>query len=190
MWCVPYTILWWWRFSYDARFLLTVLPLYAILSGKWIAGIENRWLRSHMVRNTLVLALACTGVIQARLGGSIQWLTHPTATYEERLTRATGDLYPAVKYLQQQTDPTSRIYSMDGRILYYLIDRKIAVGYPLSTDVVIDYDYFLVGSWAESVYNSLGILNNPMPDLDDTTIFQKVHTGSLGGLVIYKVLHP
>ena len=79
---------------------------------------------------------------------------------------------------------------MDGRILYYLIDRKIAVGYPLSTDVVIDYDYFLVGSWAESVYNSLGILNNPMPDLDDTTIFQKVHTGSLGGLVIYKVLHP
>ncbi|MDP6651840.1 MAG: hypothetical protein QGF90_07015 [Gammaproteobacteria bacterium] len=184
-------------FSYDARFLLTVLPFYAVLTGK---GISDFWLllsrygygglRHSAVRHTLVMLIAGVGITQARLGGSIRWLTHHNATYAERLTRAKGDLYPAVEYLRDQTDPESRTYSTDGRITFYLIERPITVGYPLNTSELQGYDYFVVGSWAKSVYNALGLINHPLDYLDEMENFQRVYTGPLGELSVYRVLNP
>ena len=197
LWCTPYTLLWWWRYSYDPRFLLTVLPFYAMLAGGWISSLKFQNSRFRLqkwwllaVQRGVVLLVVSAGLTQARLGGLIQWISHPTATYAERLTRAKGDLYPAVDYLRNHTNHASKIYSTDVRLAYYLIDRPITVGYPTSTAALLGYDYFVVGAWAESVYNSLGLDDNPLSDLDDRSNFQVVHTGALKRLTIYRLIKP
>ncbi len=195
LWCGPYTIVWWWRFSFDARFLLTVLPFYAVLAG---AAVTSGWRHvraaadsrtRQIICATIILSVVAAGIYQAQLGGLIQWANHPRASYAERLTRAKGDLYPTVQFLQTHIEPTTNIHSNDVRIRYYLIDRPITVGYPDMANMRAE-DVFVVGSWSESVYNKLGVRNSPLPHLGDTRLFEKIYAGPAGKLTAFRVLSP
>ena len=195
LYCVPYTILWWWRFSFDARLLLAVLPFYAILVGAtgacgWRRIVAIMPHRTHQFLGIIViLSVTAAGIYQAKLGGLLQWATNPGASYAQRLTRAKGDLYPTVQFLQMQIDPTTIIYSTDVRIRYYLIDRPITVGYPNMGDLRAG-DILVVGSWSESVYNKLGLQNNPLPYLGDDQLFRQIYTGPSGKLAVFQMLSP
>ena len=87
LYCVPYTILWWWRFSFDARLLLAVLPFYAILVGATGACAWRRIVaimphRTHQFLGIIViLSVTAAGIYQAKLGGLLQWATNPGASY-------------------------------------------------------------------------------------------------------------
>ena len=195
LWCSPYTIIWWWRFSFDSRFLLAVLPFYAMLTG---AAAMAGWRRMEkaapsrrrqFICAAAVLSIAAAGVFQAQLGGLIQWATHPGASYAERLTRAKGDLYPTVRFLQMHIDPTTNIHSTDSRIRYYLIDRPITVDYPDMANLRTD-DVFVVGAWSKSVYNKLDLQDSPLPYLDDAQSFKQIFAGPDGKLTTYRVLSP
>jgi hypothetical protein len=196
LWCGPYTIVWWWRFSFDARFLLAVLPFYSVLAG---SAITNWWRhveeaapsRTHpFLRTAIILSVAVGGMTQARLGGLFQWAAQPGASYSERLTRAKGDLYPTVQFLQIHIDPTTNIHSTDARIRYYLIDRPITVGYP-SLDLLEEHDVFVVGSWASAVYKTLDPSNkHPLADLENSILMDPVYTGPSNRLVVYRSRSP
>ncbi len=195
LWCGPYTIFWWWRFSFDARFLLAVLPFYAVLAG---AAATAGWFHMEAVVPSrtrqfrcaaVILSVAMAGIIQAQLGGLIQWATHPGANYAQRLTRAKGDLYPTVQFLQMHIDPTTNIHSTDARIRYYLTDRAITVGYPEMASLRSG-DVFVVGSWSESVYNKLGLQNSPLPHLGDTRLFEEIYAGPAKKMTTFRVLSP
>ena len=195
LWCWPYTIIWWWRFSFDSRFLLAVLPFYAVLAG---AAATAGWRhmetaapsrRRQFICAAAVLSVAAAGMIQVKLGGLIQWATHPSASYAERLTRAKGDLYPTVRFLQMHIDPTTNIHSTDSRIRYYLIDRPITVDYPDMANLRAD-DVFVVGAWSESVYNKLDLQNGPLPYLDDPRLFKQIFAGPARKLTTFRVLSP
>lgn len=193
LYCVPYTILWWWRFSFDARLLLAVLPFYAILVGAtgasaWRHIVAITPYRAHQFIGIIVIILiTAAGIYQAKLGGLLQWATNPSASYAQRLTRAKGDLYPTVQFLQMQIDPSTIIYSTDVRIRYYLIDRPIIVGYPNMSNLKPG-DILVIGSWSKSVYNELGLQNNPLPHLDDNQLFKKLYTGPSDKLAVFQTL--
>jgi len=195
LWCAPYTVFWWWRFSFDTRFLLAVLPFYAVLVGGAAKAAWRRVEAATPSRNRLFLcaivslSLAMAGILQAQLGGIIQWATNPGASYAQRLTRAKGDLYPTVQFMQTHIDPTTNIHSTDARIRYYLIDRPITVGYPNMTSLQED-DVFVVGSWSESVYNKLGLHDSPLPHLSDAQLFEQIYASPAGNLTAFRVLSP
>jgi hypothetical protein len=187
-------LLWWWRFSFDPRFLLSILPFYAILAGGAIDAISSKIrltlqpkLSSLILLSTIIVVTA-TGVFQSRLGGIIQWATSPRASYAERIYRAKGDLYPTVQYLLDNSNSETLIYSTDGRLRYYLVDYDISVGYP-NLDELQDHDLFVLGSRAKSVYDTTSQKeSNPYISLNDSTKFKIVYTGPHHKMAIYEVL--
>lgn len=191
LWCGPYTLLWWWQYSYDVRLLLTVLPFYALLAGAALAAARSRFFSDAnsfwQVAAALLLLIAC--VWQARLGGALQWLRNPSATYAQRLEHAKGDMYPVVQFIEQKVGPREVVCSTDVRLRYYLLDFDIRFGYP-ALEQMAECDYFVWGSWAEAVYETLGIATNPQRILDDPQQFVQEYRGPEEKITIYKMLHP
>ncbi len=192
LWIVPFLLLWWLNFSYDARFLVTVLPFYAMLSGAAISHLigDRKWsttLQAGVIVS--VLALTLLGIYEARLGGLVQWVRQPTATYAERLTRAKTDLYPTVEYLQSLPG-SPRIFSTDGRLEYYLGDEAFDYYYLESHADLAEYDYVVIGSWIARLYRDLGRDDLLATQLQDRTLFGDPWYAPEGGLAVYPVLHP
>lgn len=191
LWCGPYTLLWWWQYSYDVRLLLTVLPFYALLAGAALAAARSRFFPDAnsfwQVAAALLLLIAC--VWQARLGGALQWLRNPSATYAQRLEHAKGDMYPVVQFIEQKIGPREVVCSTDVRLRYYLLDFDIRFGYP-ALEQMAECDYFVWGSWAEAVYETLGIATNPQRMLNDPQQFVQEYRGPEEKITVYKTLHP
>lgn len=191
LWCGPYTLLWWWQYSYDVRLLLTVLPFYALLAGAALAAARSRFFPDAnsfwQVAAALLLLIAC--VWQARLGGALQWLRNPSATYAQRLEHAKGDMYPVVQFIEQQVGPREVVCSTDVRLRYYLLDFDIRFGYP-ALEQMAECDYIVWGSWAEAVYETLGIATNPQRMLNDPQQFVQEYRGPEEKITVYKMLHP
>jgi len=196
VWALPYTLLWFKLFSYDGRFLLTVLPFYAVLFGGLVAEWHWPWERTPIwLRWGAVAAVVIAmvvGVANSGLGGLRRWVTDSNASYAERLTRTKQGLYPTVEYLRDQVPASARILSMDGRIKYYLIDRTIDVSYPSTLAQVREYDYFVVGSWWSSTYAGLGLSDNEVTRAfeNDPKDLVPVYYSPGYALVVYRVVKP
>lgn len=194
VWSAPYTLLWWWFFSYDSRFILTVLPFYATMFGGLLS--EVRWQATGPWRWGVVAAIGLavsTSIVSARLGGLRQWLVAPTATYAERLYRAKGDMYRVVEFLRDEIPASSRVVSMDGRLRYYLIDRDMDVLYPTRLSDLAAYDYFVVGYWWASAYAGFGAADSEVAQelsLSHPTRLEVVYTGPEDSLTIYHLVQP
>ena len=194
LWAMPYTLLWWQLYSYDARFLLTVLPFYAILVGGWIEEVAARVGGIPLVRWGAIIAIiigAAVSLREANLGGARQWLLAPTASYRDRLIRSKGDLYPAVEFIRDYVPTNAKIISMDGRFSYYFVDRHIDVNYPATLESFAHYDYFVLGSWWETTYNLYGVSSQELTNLvNDRRVLQQVFTGPSSSLIVYRVMKP
>ncbi len=194
LWIFPFLMLWWFNFSYDARFLVTILPFYAILAAVVLCDLVKRitWPTTAqwgLIASCILLALM--GIYQSRLGGLRQWVQQPTATYAERVTRAKGDLYPTIEYLRDLPD-NSDIFVTDSRMRYYFPDRFIEFYYPNNHAEIADagYDFFVVGSWIPGFYASLGNDAALIAQLDDRDLFGEPWVAPSGGLRVYPVLTP
>jgi hypothetical protein len=181
-------------YSYDARFLLTVLPFYAILVGGWIEEVAARVGGIPLVRWGAIIAIiigAAVSLREANLGGARQWLLAPTASYRDRLIRSKGDLYPAVEFIRDYVPMDAKIISMDGRFSYYFVDRQIDVNYPATLGALAQYDYFVLGSWWGTTYNLYGVSSQELTNLvNDRRVLQQVFTGPSSSLIVYRVMKP
>jgi hypothetical protein len=199
----PYLALWWNWFSYDARYLLTVLPFYASfvgISAEWaltrFAGTLRIWTRGPAVRTAgiaLVAAALLVGGTYNRLGGVYRLVVAPFATDQERLLHYKPDVASTVAYLREAAVPgRDRIYSMDPRINFYLADYDLKVGYPTELAQLDGYQYFVTGSWAFNlVYSKLGAAENEVTaHLEDPQIFELLFTSELGTVKVYRVHTP
>jgi hypothetical protein len=192
VWAVPFTLVWWPWFSYDARFLLAVLPFYAILFGgattelRWPLPTWARWVVSGVVVSAVV-----TAVFQAGLRGISRWVVAPTATYAERLNRYKDGMYPTVEFLRDRLPPTARIVTMDSRMPYYLIDRPVHHTYPRRLDELRTFDYVVAASWGPSVYAGLGEADNEvLRALNDRKQTESVYVAPQGDFVVFRILKP
>ena len=93
-----------------------------------------------------------------------------------------------MQYLLDNSNSETLIYSTDGRLRYYLVDYDISVGYP-NLDELQDYDLFVLGSRAKSVYDTTSQKeSNPYISLNDSTKFKTVYAGPHHKMAIYEVL--
>ncbi len=159
---VPYWLAWWLKFSFDARFLLLVLPIMAVWAGRVVA-----WLlaalrdsfpvprRGAQILGALLLAMLLYLGTADRLGGAYRLLTARDLTDMERLALAKGPLADLVTYARENLDPNADcLYLMDERLPYFLHDFRYRVGYPQTLAELEGCDYVFHVSSIHTVYNN------------------------------------
>jgi 4-amino-4-deoxy-L-arabinose transferase-like glycosyltransferase len=193
---VPYWLIWWLRFSFEARFLLLILPLMAVWAARPIEWAIDRlsgrvrlpWLLWQAGGGALLAGLLFLGV-RSRLGGVYQFITHPLASDDERLLHARGRLYDLVLYIRATFDPSEdRIVLMDGRMVYYLLEYNLAVMYPQRLSDLEGYDYLVHSSSIFAVYNDrLGLRDSEFyQHVFDPLIFEPVYVSD--GVHVMRIL--
>jgi hypothetical protein len=193
---IPYWLAWWLRFSFEARFLLLILPLMAVWAARpveWaVDRLEKRVrlprLLWQAVGGLLLAGLLFLGV-RSRLGGVYQFITHPYASDEERLIHARGRLYDLVLYIRTTLDPSrDRIMLMDGRLAYYLLEYDPVVMYPRRLSDLEGFDYLVHSSSIFAVYNDrLGLRDSEFyQHVFDPLIFEPVYVSD--GVHVMRIL--
>ena len=157
---LPYWLAWWWRFSFDPRFLLLVLPPIAVWSAR-LLGAAVDWVTRHIrlpqrlwrLGGAWLLAALLLWGARERLGGVYRAVAQPFASDEEKLLAVKGTMYRLVLYARQNLNPQrDRLYLMDERLAYYLSDFEVRVGYPLTLSDLEGYDYLFHSSSLYAVY--------------------------------------
>jgi hypothetical protein len=190
VWSIPYFALWFLYFAYDTRFLLTVLPFFVVP-----VGIEASRLKIEINRPAFrwvliaaIAAVCALGVVE-RLGGVYHWLANPLKTNEQRLAYAKPDLAETVAFLRDYTESSADVIVMDGRLLYYFMDRPYTESYPQTAAAAKEADYVMVRTTAQSaIYPRLWPFSDFFVALQDPTQFEQAFISSNDNLVVYRVV--
>jgi hypothetical protein len=189
---LPYLMVWVLKFSYDPRFLLTILPLFAVL-GIWAVDKSFQGILGSLSRRELTALILCGILIVPHIGYIIvknrDLFLHPSMGDDEKRLRTMKRLYPLVLYLkdiQSKEGRDIRIIAPDTRLLYFLGPQMVSSEYPMKMEQLKNFDYF-VYPLAFRVYN-LGPKGNEISaNLSNEKYFVNVFES--GGDVIYKIVH-
>ncbi len=190
VWSIPYFILWFLYFAYDTRFLLTVLPFFAVLVGVELSKLKIE-INRPALRWALIVGVAAVCALGAaeRLGGVYHWLVNPSKTNEQRLAYAKPDLAETVAFLRDHIEPPAEVIVMDGRLLYYFMDRPYTESYPQTAAAARESDYMVVRATAQyTIYPRLWPFSSLFAALADPAQFEQVFISSNGNLVVYRVV--
>jgi hypothetical protein len=187
---LPYLFLWWYNFSYDPRFLLTILPLFAVAAAWFLEEvILARWRAGEIVALLLVVAAALQGLRSTGGPGVVrQLLLNPTATDEEKRTHYIGTGYRVYRFLKDvaHESPQTRILTTDNLMPAYEDDPAFVEGWPQEVSEVQGYTHFVLAPWARGNYERLGLADNEvLRSLDDPRLFEPIL--EQGGYTIYRV---
>jgi hypothetical protein len=193
---VPYWLAWWTRFSFDGRFLLLILPPMAIWTARalwWAVTMLGQYVRLPrrvwQVGGAILLAGLAIWGASDRLGGVYNAVTQPFAPDDERLLHAKGSMYDLVLYIRANFDAENdRILLMDGRMLYYLSDYNVGLGYPQKLADLEGYDYIVHSSSIYAIYsNRLGWQDSEFyRHSQDPLVFEPVYASD--GVHIMRIL--
>lgn len=187
---VPYHIIWWQNFSYDTRYLLSSMPMYAAVAGHGIDWALNRipstFSRQIWIPIVLAIALVLSGSV-GRLGAVYNLMIHPLQTDDEKLARLSTESWSLVKHIRDTIQPGSKIYAMDGALAYWLHDYEFKQGYPFVLDDLRGYEYLVTSPTADLVYEFYDTTNNEiissLGDIDILPLFYQ-HTDKIA---IYQI---
>lgn len=188
---IPYHLIWWWSFTYQARYLFTSLPMYAPA-----AGLAVDWLLTRIPAASRIPRLAAPAVaavligfaIYPRMGAIYHLVTDPLQTDDVKLTRLAKDQWLVSKYIRDHLPPGSQLYVMDGALAYWLYDYDLQVGYPTQLDQLREYDYYVVAPWGASVLAALGQSADGLNQaLSDPALFTQRYSSGENGQTIYEI---
>jgi hypothetical protein len=189
---LPYLMVWVLKFSIDPRFLLMILPLFAVLG---IVAIEECFQKKYEIfAQKKLLALILVGVL---IFPHIVYVTaknrdlflHPFISDDEKRMKKMKRFYPLVLYfkdIQSKGEGDIRIIAPDKRLLYFLGPQMVSSEYPMKMDQLKNFDYF-VCPLAFRIYNLAPKGNEISANLSNEKYFVNVFES--GGNVIYKIVH-
>ena len=184
---VPYHFLWWWQFTYQARYLLVSLPMYAALAGfacDWFLDRLPFKFPSWSVA-LVSLALMFYGAYP-RLGAVYHLVRDPLQNDDVKLTRLARDQWLLSKKMNEIAPRGSKVMTMDGALAYWLYDYQLDQGYPTRFDELRVYDYYITAPWGGVVHNALGRSDDLALLLNDARYFAKLYDGG-ENWAIYKI---
>jgi hypothetical protein len=84
---------------------------------------------------------------------------------EARRVALLGDnSYHVVEAIQREVPSGAQIYTMDGRMSFYLSGYEVKSGsYPYEWDDLAGFDYMVAAPWGPGVYQTLGQADSPVP---------------------------
>lgn len=188
---IPYHLIWWWQFTYQSRYLLTSLPMYAAMAGLAFERLLARLplLTKTPSAATLALAVGLVGLgIYPRLGAVYYLAADPAQSDDVKLTRRAGDQWLLAKHVTETIPAGAKLYVMDGALAYWLYDYELRVGYPTRLDELRGYDYFVAAPWGRDVLASLGQSSAEIDQaLRDPSLFTELYRSSANGQVLYRI---
>ena len=175
---LPYHFIWWWQFTYQARYLLVSLPMYAAL-----AGFACDWLLDRLPFKFpswsaafVSLALMFYGAYP-RMGAVYHLLRDPLQSDDVKLTRLARDQWLLSKKTNEIAPRGSKVMTMDGALAYWLADYQLDQGYPTRFDELRPYDYYITAPWGSGVQTALGHNDQVSNLLNDSRYFIKLYDG-------------
>jgi hypothetical protein len=170
---VPHLLVWWQRYSYNPRHLLTMLPLLAVMAGYTVrlglGLLEQRWRLATGTALVLVLGLIGPARLVPYVSAPYHLLLDPLGDIEARRSEALGDAYDIVNAIREEATPGASIYTMDGRISFYLDGYEVRSGYPKHWRRLAEYDYLVATTKGSNVYETL--------DREDSEVLVGVASG-------------
>lgn len=166
---VPHLLLWWQRYSYNPRHLLPLLPLAAVMAGwtlKWALDLVPAP-RRLAIGGALMLAvgLAWPEGLRYYAFAPYHLLLDPIGDVEARRHDLLDGSYTIVAAIRREVPPGARIYTMDGRMSFYLSGYSVESGfYPSEWDSLHSFDYVVSAPWGPDVYQALGQADSPVLD--------------------------
>ncbi len=184
---VPYHFIWWWGFTYQARYLLVSLPMYAAL-----AGFAGDWLLDRLPFKfpawsvaLVSLALMFYGAYP-RLGAVYHLVRDPLQSDDVKLTRLARDQWLLAKRMNEIAPRGSKVMTMDGALAYWLANYQLDQSYPTRFDELRSYDYYITAPWGGGVQTALGHDDQVSNLLNDSRYFIKLYDGG-SNWAIYQI---
>jgi hypothetical protein len=189
---LPYLIVWVLKFSYDTRFLLMILPLFAVL-GIWAVGRGFQRILVTLSRKELAALILCGILIVPHIayviGKNSDVFLHPLRSDDEKRMKKMRTFYPLILYfkdLQSKGQGDIRIIAPDRRLLYFLGPQMVSSQFPMKMDELKNFDYF-VWPLAFRIYDLAPKGNEISANLSNEKHFVNVFES--GGNIIYKIVH-
>ena len=152
---IPYYVAWWYRFSYDTRFLLEILPFMAVIPAH-VLDDARRFLRAptRPAAALLVVAICLTALPGVALALGIDTLGHlvsgPAGDDQKRL-EVLGPSYRVVLFLKNRLgspDTAGRIcVSADGRMNYFFQAHEVGRCLPSAEGDLNGFRYLVTSPW-------------------------------------------
>jgi 4-amino-4-deoxy-L-arabinose transferase-like glycosyltransferase len=156
---VPHLLVWWQRFSYNPRHLLTMMPLLAVMAGYTVrlglGLLRQRWRLAASTALLLVAGLSWPVRLVPYVSAPYHLLLDPLGDVEARRSEALGDAYDIVIAIREEATPGASIYTMDGSISFHLSGYEVRSGYPKNWGPLAEYDYLVVTTRGPTVYETL-----------------------------------
>lgn len=159
---IPYYVAWWYRFSYDTRFLLEILPFIALIPA-YVLDDARRFLRppGRPATILLVVAMCLTALPGIALAFGIDTLGHlvsgPAGDNQKRL-QALGPSYRVVLFLKNRLgspETAGRIcITADGRMLYFFESHEANGCLPSAERELDGYRYLVTSPWTAREWES------------------------------------
>jgi hypothetical protein len=188
---VPYHLIWWWGFTYQARYLFASLAMYAAAAGFAVDWVLKRLPTASRIPQTAAVLVAAGLVglaLYPRMGALYHLVTDPSQTDDVKLTRLAKDAWLMAKYVRDNVPPGSRLYVMDGALAYWLYDYELQVGYPTQADQLRDYDYYVAAPWGAGVLADLGQSAEELNRaLSDPALFTRRYSSGENGQTLYEI---
>ncbi len=145
---LPYLFIWWFIYSYETRFLLTILPIFTILAAdfteKIIFFIKKSLVFPRAVGTILILVISLSTLLAAL---DIDLLRERTFSLEQKREKFLGDAWRAFNFFKGKE--ASAIMTTDNRLLYFFPEREISQKVPKTLAELNGFNYLLVSPWAE-----------------------------------------
>lgn len=152
---IPYYAIWWYRFSYDNRFLLEILPFIAVILAYVLEDVR-RFIPPPGRLGIIVLGVAICLIALPGLASALgtDTLTHllfgPVSDEHKRL-EALDDSYRVVLFLKDRlrsAETVGRIWvTGDGRMLYFFEEQEVTGGLPATMEELEGYRYLVYSPW-------------------------------------------
>ncbi len=152
---IPYYAIWWYRYSYDTRFLLEILPFIVVI----LAHLFDRLCRFLPSRGRAQNAALAVMICVAALPGLVVALGIETPRHllfgpvgdDEKRLEALGPSYRTVLFLNRRLavqETAGRIcITGDGRMLYFFEGSQAALCLPTSARELEGYRYVVTSPW-------------------------------------------
>lgn len=148
----PFAAAWWWAASYDSRFLLAVLPLFAVMGGWAVVRVGRLILGSRAalpaaIQMALVIALIVLAIPSARKAVIFKndLARHPLMGDVKRHQVAVGPIYNAARYLKSL--PVEGYILSDNYFLPFYVNEAgrvdVTVGGLPQRETLARYDYLV-----------------------------------------------
>jgi hypothetical protein len=166
---LPHMLLWWQRYSYNPRHLLPMLPLAAVMAGYALRLVLERlganWRLAVGGAMMLAAGLARPNDLRYYAFAPQDLLSGSFRNVEARRVALLGDnSYHVVEAIQREVPSGAQIYTMDGRMSFYLSGYEVKSGsYPYEWDDLAGFDYMVAAPWGPGVYQTLGQADSPVP---------------------------